>query len=137
MQLYIKVENGNPINHPLLKENVQTVFPDIDFTNLPDWLANFERVSAPVIGPYEKNQRNQYEFIGEIVKDVWYTDPMTTEEIIEKQNSVKQYWKEHGFPSWQFDETTCEFNSPVPYPADSDNYYEWDETGMFWAIVDS
>jgi hypothetical protein len=132
MDLYIQLIDNQPVNHPLVKENVQTAFPDVDFNNLPNWLAKFERVPAPVIGPYEKNQRNVYEFVGEIVKDVWYADSMTNEEIIEKQNQTKETWEEYGFSSWIFNETTCDFDPPVPYPIDTDINYVWDEDTLSW-----
>lgn len=134
MDLYIRLIDNQPVDHPLVKENVQSAFPDIDFNNLPIWLVKFERVPPPIIGPYEKNQRNVYEFVGEIVKDVWYTDPMTNEEIIEKQNQIKESWEEYGFASWVFNEGTCDFDPPVPYPADIDEYYEWDEATLLWVI---
>ena len=81
MDLYIQLIDNQLVNHPLVKENVQSAFPDIDLNNLPNWLAKFERVSAPIIEPYEKNQRNIYEFVGEIVKDVWYTDPIISRKL--------------------------------------------------------
>lgn len=37
MELYILVENGKPINHPLLKENVEMVYPDVDFVAPVDY----------------------------------------------------------------------------------------------------
>lgn len=131
MELYILVENGKPLNHPLLKENVEMVYPDVDFDNLPNWLAKFERVPAPMIGPYEKNQRNEYELVDGVVKDVWYTDPMTPEEILEKQNQEKEYWSTNGFPSWTFDESQCAFVAPVDYPNDG-NFYIWNEEQLKW-----
>ena len=135
MYLYIQLIDNQPVNHPLLKENVQSAFPDIDLNNLPNWLAKFERVPAPAIGPYEKNQRNVYEFVGEIVKDVWYTDPMTTEEIIEKQNQIKESWEQSGLTSWTFNESTCEFDPPVPYPIDTNIDYDWDESTLTWVQI--
>jgi hypothetical protein len=135
MDLYIQLIGNQPVNHPLVKENVQSAFPDVDFNNLPNWLAKFERVPTPIIGPYEKNQRNVYEFVGEIVKDVWYADPMTNEEIIEKQNQTKESWEEYGFSSWIFNETTCEFDPPAPYPIDTDINYYWDEDTISWLPI--
>ena len=130
MELYIKIENGIPVEHPLLKENIEIVYPNIDFDNLPEWLAKFERVPQPFIGPYEKNQRSQYEFVDGVVKDVWYTDPMTPEEITEKQNQEKEYWKNNGFPSWTFDEAQCLFVPPVPCP--DVMAYVWNEEQLKW-----
>lgn len=131
MELYILVKNGKPMNHPLLKENIEMVYPDVDFDNLPIWLAKFERVPSPIMGPYEKNQRNEYEFVNGVVKDVWYADPMTEDEILEKQNQEKEFWKVNGYPSWTFDEAQCIFVPPVEYPNDG-NLYEWNEKMLTW-----
>jgi hypothetical protein len=35
------------------------------------------------------------------------------------------------FASWTFDEATCQWNSPVPYPTDG-NKYQWDESTLTW-----
>lgn len=40
------------------------------------------------------------------------------------------------FPSWIFNESTCDWDSPVPYPSDSeDQQYYWDEPSKTWKIV--
>lgn len=36
------------------------------------------------------------------------------------------------FVSWIFDETTCHWNPPVPYPTDN-NSYHWDESTLTWS----
>jgi hypothetical protein len=38
------------------------------------------------------------------------------------------------FGSWVLDKNTCFWESPVPYPADS-NCYEWDEATTSWVQV--
>ena len=35
------------------------------------------------------------------------------------------------YPSWELDEDTCEWNSPVPYPDDGEKY-GWDEDTTSW-----
>jgi hypothetical protein len=35
------------------------------------------------------------------------------------------------FESWVLDETSCQWNPPIPYPLD-DEYYVWDETTQSW-----
>ena len=83
------------------------------------------------MGPYEKNLTVKYEFVGNIVKDVWYVEPMSQQEIIEKQNLIKEQWKSTGYASWIFDESLCKFNPPLPYPDDG-NSYDWDESQENW-----
>ena len=38
------------------------------------------------------------------------------------------------YPSWLLNETTCQWESPVPYPTDGKNYH-WDETTLSWVEV--
>lgn len=133
MNLYIRLNNGQPIDHPLVEENLLQVFPDLDLNNLPDWLSKFERVGKPLPGPYETNQQSSYEVVGDKVIDVWTADQLTEEEIVEKQNQVKADWLVDGFPSWTFDEATCSFVPPIPMPID-DYYYKWNEQIVNWEI---
>jgi hypothetical protein len=35
------------------------------------------------------------------------------------------------FPSWVLDETTCQWEAPLPYPADGERYV-WDEAQQNW-----
>lgn len=36
------------------------------------------------------------------------------------------------FDSWVFDEDSCVWVPPVPYPNDIENYYTWDEINQIW-----
>jgi hypothetical protein len=57
-------------------------------------------VPEPVISVYEKNLFLTYEFVGNIVKDVWRTELMTEEEKKQKQERHKAAWVEQqGFLS--------------------------------------
>jgi len=38
------------------------------------------------------------------------------------------------FPSWVFNEETCRWDAPIPYPTDG-NKYSWDEETVSWVIV--
>jgi len=38
------------------------------------------------------------------------------------------------YASWTLNETTCQWEAPVPYPTD-DNYYEWNESTQQWVQV--
>ena len=41
------------------------------------------------------------------------------------------------FNSWVLNETTCRWNSPVPYPENAEKYkYQWDELSTDWILVD-
>tara|TARA_R100000005_G_C4932017_1_gene160546 strand:+ start:211 stop:594 length:384 start_codon:yes stop_codon:yes gene_type:complete len=40
------------------------------------------------------------------------------------------------YSSWILNETTCRWDPPVPYPTDTDNFYEWDEATTSWITID-
>lgn len=133
MELYIRIKDGQPFEHPILADNFKQAFPHVDTNNLPSEFARFERVEAPPLGVYEKNQRVQYER-GEdgVYRDVWYCDQMTEEEKIAKQNEIKEIWaRDIGFSSWIFYEDLCDFGPPIPYPDDG-LFYVWNEETLTW-----
>lgn len=89
MNLFIKLKNGKPFEHPITEENFVLAFPDVDLTNLPEWVAPFERVVKPEIGIFEVDEGVTYEFINGVVKDVWHIRTMTNEEKAIKTENIK------------------------------------------------
>ena len=132
MNLYIQLENGQPINHPIMEDNLKQAFPEIDLNNLPETFARFERVAPTVLGVYEISEGATYEWADGIVKDVHHRRAMTPEEQTAKQDAVKNAWQQNnGFASWTFNEDQCQFEAPSPYPADG-KIYVWDEPTVAW-----
>lgn len=136
MELFIRIKDGQPFEHPIFGDNFRQAFPDVDVNNLPAEFARFERVQAPALGAYEKNQRAQYERGQDgVYRDVWYCDQMTAEEISAKQQATKDAWAaNNGFESWVFDEAACAFKPPVDYPTDG-KFYRWDDPTTSWVEV--
>lgn len=137
MELFIRIKDGQPFEHPIFGDNFREAFPDVDVNNLPPEFARFERVAPPVWGPYDKNQRVQYaRGTNGVYRDVWLCDKMTVEEIKAKQDEVKAQWA--AIPdtpkSWTFDETLCEFVAPVPLPSNG-KPYRWDENSLSWIEI--
>ena len=133
-ELYIRIVNGRPVDHPMLRSNIAAAFPEVDFDNLPDWLARFERIAKPVPGIYEIVNGPIYVVDGNVVKDQWILRPMTEDEKLIKQNRTRQNFvnDSNGQKStWVFDEERCCFVPPVPYPLDM-AAYEWSESGQTW-----
>ena len=89
MNLFIKLENGQPFEHPITEENFVLAFPDIDLTNLPEWVVPFERVAKPEIGIFEVDEGATYEFVNGVVKDVWHIRAMTDEEKAVKTENIR------------------------------------------------
>ena len=133
MKLYIKIENGQLIDHPMLEENFIQAFPDIDVNNLPSNFIEFVRKPRPFIDTYKVYDGFHYELIDGVYTDVHHVRDMTDEEKIEKQNKAKSNWIAYGgYNSWVFDEETCTFVPPIPKP-DSYKLYYWNEDTVSWA----
>lgn len=137
MKLYIQIENGQPVNHPAIEENLIQAFGSI-----PDnWIA-FERIERPQIGVYDLFDQDypEYQLVDGIYKDVWLIRPMNELEKTAKQQVVKDSWdslpNRENFTDWAFDEVTCSYIPPVPYPQD-DKYYQWDESIINWVEVNN
>jgi len=137
MELFIQIdENGQAKEHPIMGDNFRQAFPHIDVNNLPSNFARFVRVPAPMPSVYEKNHRVTYQKRPDGVwTDVHSCDLMTKEEITALQDQVKANFATHlGFASWTFNEFTCRFDPPVPYPNDGKNY-RWDEPTTNWVEI--
>lgn len=132
MELFIRVKDGKPFEHPIFGDNFREAFPHVDVNNLPPEFARFVRVAAPVMGVYEKNQAASYQLVDGVYTDVFSVEQMTAEEIAAKQQAVKDAWAANsGFASWTFNEATCAFQAPTPYPTDG-KFYRWDEPTLAW-----
>jgi hypothetical protein len=88
MNLYIRIQDGQPFEHPLFESNVKEVWPDIDLNNLPSNLVRFERVQPPVPGSFEVLDGFTYELVDGIYKDVWHLRPMNDSE---RQDQIARF----------------------------------------------
>lgn len=101
MNLYIKIVDGQPIEHPITEENLLHAFPHIQLPNLPPGYARFERVQLHeanlTLDTFEK-PINTYAWVGGVVKDVWGAAPMNevererkTQDVIFKKEDLRKY----------------------------------------------
>jgi hypothetical protein len=135
MRLIIQLENGAPLEHPIVEENFIQSFPDIDLNALPEQFAFFVRKPLPKLGVYEVYTNTTYEQEGDVFVDVHHTRLMTEQERLEKQNRIKADWAEmQGSASWTFNPDICNFVPPVPRPNDG-NFYRWDEDSLSWLKI--
>lgn len=137
MELFIRIKDGQPFEHPIFGDNFRAAFPDVDVNNLPPEFARFERVQPPAWGPYDKNQRVTYERGADgVYRDTWACDKMTAEEVKAKQDEVKAQWAANpdAPKSWIFNTGTCAFEPPVPYPTTGKDY-RWDEPSLSWVEI--
>jgi len=132
MRKFIRIVNGEPVDHPILEANIKLVFPKMDLDNLPEGWAEFIRVQRPNIGPYEIYQGVNYEIIDGKVYDKHQVRQMIESEKKEKIEFTKKQWETGGgFPSWIFNEQTCNFEPPIPYP-EGDEIFVWNEQTISW-----
>jgi hypothetical protein len=97
MIFYIKVENGNPVNHPSSEENLLQVFGTV-----PSNYELFERVQAPLFGDeIDENKYKilasetpSYEKVDGVWKDVWVVRDMSDDEKADKD----EYLESMAFP---------------------------------------
>lgn len=134
IELIIRIVNNQPVDHPIVKENFLLAFPDLDFYQPGADFARFRRIPEPQIGVYEVLEGSEYRWNEDWIEDDWIVRPMTSEEKALKQQTAKNNWNE--FSSWIFNEDTCQFESPIPYPDDGGDYI-WDESAANWTLVSS
>jgi hypothetical protein len=122
MELYIRIKNGQPFEHPIFGDNFRQAFPDVDVNNLPAEFARFERVERPTLGMYEvmTSETAIYELIDGIWKDVWHKRDMTTEEKVAKQQAAVTLFntrdQAENWSAWILDEATCTMIPPIARP---------------------
>jgi hypothetical protein len=136
MNLYIETDNaGNTINHPALEENLIQAFGSI-----PSHWEPFVRIAKPILGVYQvlDSQEPTYQKLDGVWQDVWSLKSMTNEEKMAKQQSVKDIWNSSplvsNFSTWSFNEETCEYDPPIPYPVDGQTYY-WQGSTNSWKVM--
>ena len=120
MELYIRIKDGQPFEHPILGDNFRQAFPEIDINNLPEEFARFERIAAPELGLYEIHEKVQYQRFGDIIKDVWTVRQMTAEEKAATQQAARDAFNSReqasNWSAWTLDEATCTMVPPIPRP---------------------
>ena len=99
MELYIRIKDGQPFEHPILGDNFRQAFPDVDTDNLPSTFARFERIEQPTIGVYEVYEGVSYEWIDGIVKDIHHVRSKTEQERQAKIDVVKASFTKPFTPS--------------------------------------
>jgi len=122
MELFIRIKDGQPFEHPILGSNFRQVFPDVDVNNLPPEFARFERVERPEPTVYQvlDSEEVVYAKVDGVWTDVWALREMTSEEKTAKQQAVITAFNNHpqaeNWSAWTFNEATCTMQPPIPRP---------------------
>ena len=123
MNLYIQIENDQPVNHPAFEDNLIEAFGSI-----PNHWEPFTRLEKPTLGANEKfdNPDVTYEKINGVWTDVYHVVEITAEEKAAiKQTKIEAYkeaWQalpqRDNFSAWVFNEETIQYEPPMPRPTD-------------------
>ena len=129
MNLYIQIENGQPINHPAFEDNLIDAFNEVPATWEP-----FVRIELPIL---EENQifndpKVTYEKVNGVWTDVFHIRDIDDEtKTILKQKKINAYktmWnalpQRDNFSAWVFNEDTIRYEPPIPRPTDRDVYWQ-------------
>lgn len=134
MNLYIQVQDGQPINHPAFEDNLLQAFGAI-----PENWEPFVRVECPVPTIYQifENPALVYQKVNNVWTDVWLLRNMTDAEKTAKQQTAKDAWaalpNRENFTAWIFDEETCQYVPPTPRPTEGD--YRWNGATNLWIAL--
>ena len=104
IELYIRIVDGQPFEHPILGDNFREAFPDVDVTNLPPQFARFERVECNAVAGVFERPIVRYEWVDGVVKDVWSTEPLSAEE---KETVLLEAFRRPHPEGWVFDESVA------------------------------
>jgi hypothetical protein len=119
MNLYIQIENGQPINHPAYEDNLLAAF-----SLIPTNWEPFIRVEFPTLGKFEKwdDPDITYEKINGVWTDVYHVIAMSAEEKTAKIDERKANWaalpQRDNFSAWTFNEEILWYEPPIPRPTD-------------------
>jgi hypothetical protein len=134
--LYIKIVNGAPSGHPVLKQNLIDAFGSIP----PNW-EQFTRVEQHQPNAYQTAIENApiYQKVSGVWQDVWVTEISPVEKMAKIQ-ATQLAWSTQpnaaNFSAWKFDVDTCTYLPPTPKPTDGQNYV-WSGARNSWVEVPS
>lgn len=136
MELYIRVKDGKPFEHPIFGDNFRQAFPDVDTNNLPPEFARFVRVAPPSIGVFEVYVECVYELVDGVYTDVHKVRPMTNEEKAAVYQQVIDAWallpNAFNFTAWVLDEATLRMVPPIPRPVEEGKIFRWSGADNNW-----
>jgi hypothetical protein len=94
MELFIRIRDGEPVDHPIIKDNLLDAFPDIDLDNTSDFKP-FTRVDMPDVGHYQVHVGTTYQLIDGVYTDVHEVRDMTQEEKDAKDSAFEKWVAEN------------------------------------------
>lgn len=124
MRLFIRIQDGQPFEHPILEDNFKQAFPHIDADNLPNGFADFVRVAPPIVGVFELLD-TAYQMVNGVWTDVYTISQMTAEQ---KADKIAQAYAELP-DGWSLNEETLRASPP---PSPEGDYWVFDLNANAW-----
>lgn len=133
MKLYIRIENGQPVDHPIADWNLQMFVENLDYDSPPEGFMKFIREYPPVVGPLERLE-TRYEIKDGICYDVHTIIPLSDEE---KRVKIEEFKSQvpKPFPSWILDEPRLQWVAPIPLPENNLSNFYWNEETLSWVEI--
>lgn len=128
--LFILVQDGKPVNHPVTGSNLTMIFPNFDPDDPPEPFEKFKRIPVPRIGQMHQYIGTTYEKFNGVWQDVHQIELLPLEERTKK---ISDYVRANPkpFESWIFNENDLRWEPPVPMPIDGNVWY-WNESLQKW-----
>jgi hypothetical protein len=117
MELFIQIENGQPVNHPALESNLIQALGEVP----ANW-EKFVRPQQPIPTIYQvlESDAPVYAKVDGVWTDVWAIRDMTAEEKLARQVFVRDSFNAReqaaNWSAWVLDEATCTMQPPIPRP---------------------
>ena len=86
-ELYIRVQNGQPVDHPVTGWNLRMIYPDASEDNIPKGFERFTRIPPPILQPNQVLDGVVYEKTNYGWQDRYIVRDMNDEE---KKHFVEQ-----------------------------------------------
>ena len=90
MNCFIKIENGFPVGHPYLEDNVRDALSHLDWDNVPEGWARFKMVEQPKVETFEVLNPCSFEQIDNVWQHVWSVREMTPSEKAVRINQERE-----------------------------------------------
>lgn len=133
MELFIRIVDGKPFEHPIFGDNFREAFPDVDVNNLPPEFARFDRIPKPTADMFEVVEGPVYEWIDGIVCDVWAIRSMTAEEEAQKRQDLS----DNANAAVEFSKNMAQQNAnTAPSEAAKQAWLDYFAELNSWSLVD-
>ena len=126
MELYIKIENGLIIGHPITIQNLKLSHFDFHPANNNYGYIRYHKFPPPIVEePYLCVELSYY-MANDECYETYKVRSMTQQE---KNEKIASFADQKPYNSWIFDEENCMWKPPTPMP---DGKYRWNEDTTSW-----